>query len=59
MFVPGLVSQKTISVKSKRSLERLGSFNSVLKGYKVETEIDRKLLFGMWEEWPDLPDTAA
>ena len=50
-FMPGLVSQKTIREGSGGGEQR--SPHEMLDGYKIETDLDRKLLLGVWEELKD------
>ena len=45
MFTPGLVSKMTLKLDDNSMVDY-----KRLNGYKIESEIDRKLLFGIWDE---------
>ena len=47
-FMPGLLSLKTIRQHASGGEQK--SPYEVLDGYKIETDMDRKLLLGVWEE---------
>ena len=47
-FMPGLLSMKTIRQDANGGEQK--SPYEVLDGYKIETDVDRKLLLGVWEE---------
>ena len=52
LFVPQNVAQKSLKVED----DLYGSVtkHGALYGYKIQTEIDRRLLLGIWgEDWPE------
>ena len=46
MFYPGLVTKKALNLDDNSLIDY-----KRLNGYKIESEIDRKLLFGIWDDF--------
>ena len=46
LFHPGLVTKTTINLNDNSLVDY-----QPLKGYKIESEIDRRLLLGIWDEY--------
>lgn len=56
--MPGIVAQK--STDANEELQRSQTIqHEILSGYKIETEIDRKLILGIWEEVAAMPLQAT
>ena len=45
VFTPGLVSKRTIRAEDDRVLA-----HEILDGYKIKSDLDRKLILGVWED---------
>ena len=51
LFYPGLVSKETIRLADSQSREKSSlKYFGILIDYKIESEIDRKLLLGVWND---------
>ena len=48
MFYPGLVTKKTLNLDDNSLVDY-----KRLNGYKIESEVDRKLLLGVWDDYSE------